>query len=143
MGIFRPLRESARQAKILIWTHLWPPKTKELSDLYDTLFRTADLILRKYNPCGFSSAKGCRNGAYCCEPCDHLGSRGCAVKSLPCKLWLCHAARHWSPECAASLDALEVIARSYGLIGYAKETKKQILRKAVVWNTPYLRPIVW
>ena len=90
---------------------------ERLSSLYDELYERASLVLAKYDPCRIRDGE-CLRGEPCCGGCDHLSEeKGCVVKSLACKLWLCHRAKEVFPECAAVLDELKKIARSNRFLG--------------------------
>lgn len=65
----------------------------ERSFIYDDLFEEADNLFKEYNPCKVKNGK-CVRGEPCCasadEKCTHLDlPKGCNIKSLTCKLWLC------------------------------------------------------
>lgn len=69
---------------------------EKLSIKYDRLYEKADRLFKKHNPCQFIDGlciKNRKNGGVsngCChESCDHLGPRGCTIKSLGCKLFTC------------------------------------------------------
>lgn len=70
--------------------------------LYDELYDKADEIGRQNNPCNIKvqgNLVTCRWCPYwCCEGCRHNGPKGCRVKSLSCKLYLCHRAMKYVPE---------------------------------------------
>ena len=69
---------------------------------YDHIYEKADNLFKEYNPCQFVDDL-CVNNRYnnyselqingCCgtrsKPCEHFGSKGCAVKALGCKLHIC------------------------------------------------------
>jgi hypothetical protein len=55
-----------------------------------------------------------------------LSNKGCSVKALSCKLWLCDEARKKYPACTGDLDALSEIAGRYELLGY-RTCKKDVL----------------
>jgi hypothetical protein len=88
-------------------------KAKE--ELYEVLFRIADQTLDHFNPCDWKNGK-CRrmrsikDDAGCCSACIHLGKKGCTVKSLACKLWLCGKAADPFKACVAELRMLRLIA---------------------------------
>lgn len=98
------------------------PSVQQLSALYDLYYMEADTILKKYNPCQISDdGKSCTGGKPCCygnyssdyckhegdgSNCPHLGERGCTVKSLACKIWLCGTATRANPECDEELRRL-------------------------------------
>lgn len=72
-----------------------------IQNSYDDLYRRADEILAKHNPCqirqeldGTVSCHDTRTNTYrkdqlCCNGCEHLSISGCRVHSLACKMWLC------------------------------------------------------
>ena len=51
----------------------------------------------------------------CCEGCEHLGPKGCAVKSLYCKLWLCDNEPRVFKECKTELKILSQVAKYCGI----------------------------
>ena len=62
--------------------------------LYDKLYKIADFLLKKHNPCKFSNGKcgGSKSHMFkegCCVGCNYLKEDGCSVKALYCKLWVC------------------------------------------------------
>jgi hypothetical protein len=111
---------------------------------YDRLYAAAELVLKSANPCGFGESHatggkcaGCpvANGradsssitreALCCTACKHHGPKGCRVKSLVCKLWLCKAAIKRSPAASDQLLALHHQAiRVFGWHWYWKNTRQ-------------------
>jgi len=98
---------------------------EHLSRLYDDLYEKAMMILLEYDPCRIKDDR-CLRGEPCCDECGHLSKeKGCMVKSLACKLWLCDEAREVFPECAAALDELEKLATNHRLLGY-RASKKDI-----------------
>ncbi len=69
---------------------------KKLSIEYDRFYEEADKLFKKYNPCKFKDGKCIcnRNNTYpskngCCGMCRYLNSKGCTIKSLGCKLYIC------------------------------------------------------
>jgi len=80
-------------------------KTKaELEREYDQLYEEADELLKKYDPCDVVNGECAAYRAkfyttnFCCDGCRHLSSKGCRVKSLACKLWLCPIAQNNLPR---------------------------------------------
>lgn len=72
--------------------------TTELSALYDRVYDIADRLFKKHNPCnvqiidggiGCNSRKTNIKYGLCCASCKHLSDKGCTVKCLPCKLFVC------------------------------------------------------
>ena len=66
---------------------------------YDEIYKEYNDLLKEYNPCnihikeniltcnGVSSLNN--DGLLCCGGCKHLSKKGCRVKALSCKIWLC------------------------------------------------------
>ncbi len=83
--------------------------TVELSALYDRIYDIADRLIKKYNPCNICIKNNKTLCTYytidkhdefylpqnklCCLYCSkgYWSKRGCTVKSLGCKLFLCQA----------------------------------------------------
>lgn len=81
---------------------------EQQKEVYDALYYLADLMLEKHNPCNIikkedktidpifsvTCIRDRRHiGNYsstCCSSCHHLGAKGCTVKALGCKLFLCN-----------------------------------------------------
>ncbi|MDR3328754.1 MAG: hypothetical protein LBS63_01420 [Prevotellaceae bacterium] len=72
---------------------------------YAQQYRSISALLRTIDPCevrtvgGVPQCTGNRAGdadadvgTLCCTGCHHLSAKGCRVKSLGCKMWLCTAA---------------------------------------------------
>ena len=81
------------------------PKAKlsvaELSALYDRIYDIADRLLKKHNPCNIRTEGTKVSCTYrlcetrlCCGGCDKYWDKGCTVKALGCKLFLCGAVRN-------------------------------------------------
>lgn len=71
------------------------------------------------------SSKGTDKG--CCEECRHLSARGCTVRSLACKLWLCE--ENPAPkECVAELKALRLVAEYSGIPCNIRKSKEENFR---------------
>ncbi len=66
-----------------------------MSALYDRIYDIADRLLKKYNPCNINikSQPYCTGDKpqiqLCCGSCKHW-NKGCTIKSLVCKLFLCY-----------------------------------------------------
>lgn len=127
----------------------------KLSALYDALYDKGVAALKEYNPCNIRMLEGvviC-NGGYsrkdgkinwtmlrsCCAGCKHLGTEGCATKSLSCKVWLCSAVK-WgvdstysegavkaNPEIVVTLAQLEQQARNGGIRLGFRQTKAEAI----------------
>lgn len=93
------------------------PEIRFRSELYDVLYETADSILKKYDPCGFKNGI-CKAGGNCCEGCKYLSKKGCTVKALSCKIWLCESAKKNNPECASALNSLGSVCQKFDLYGF-------------------------
>ena len=72
--------------------------------LYDLVYNKADKLFKEYNPCKIKCKKnniscimhsvGRPNNKLCCYSCEkHWSDKGCTIKCLYCKLYLCDAAR--------------------------------------------------
>lgn len=57
--------------------------------MHDRLYKHANKLIRKYNPCKIKNGK-CLRGKPCCDNCNHLTENGCAINCLMCKLYLCY-----------------------------------------------------
>ena len=69
-------------------------KMKTISDkeaLYDRLYVIGDFLLKKHNPCKIKKGKcsGPFRTEFCCDDCRYIINKGCSIKCLWCKLWLC------------------------------------------------------
>lgn len=95
--------------------------------LAQQLSLAADVLLLHDDPCQVTSGR-CRRGETCCsretylapadQPCPLLGTRGCKVSNLACKLWFCETAwRVLTPESREAYLALERVAKTFGLFG--------------------------
>ena len=94
-------------------------------ELYDRLYDIGNFLLKKYNPC--SIKRGTCNGPYatsfCCDGCKYKTSKGCSVKSLWCKLWLC-GIKHpnkireqfYTLSCIAYINGLSMPRESKGTV---------------------------
>ncbi len=106
-------------------------KAKE--ELYDILFDIGQQTLSYYNPCDWKNGK-CRrmrsskNDEGCCEGCKHLSRKGCTVKSLACKLWLCAAEADPFSECETELKILRLVADHCGVPYQIRKSKEENFR---------------
>lgn len=76
-------------------------------EYYNELYASFQQLLDDYNPCEFNSEGECRryqsgmrwgdDDKACCGGCNHLSDKGCKVKSLWCKGWLCGWVRDQMP----------------------------------------------
>ena len=100
--------------------------------LYDILLAIGQQTLDYYNPCDWRNGK-CRrmrsskDDEGCCEGCEHLSSKGCAVQSLGCKLWLCEGQRNMFRQCEIGLKFLRQVADDFGIPHEFRRSKKENL----------------
>ena len=85
----------------MVQTTTTQPNIAELSALYDRIYDIADRLLKKHNPCNihkdgkrFSCTYRLCGTRLCCGKCHKYWDKGCTVKALGCKLFLCGAIRH-------------------------------------------------
>jgi hypothetical protein len=119
---------------------------EELSRIYDELYEQADQLLKTYNPCEFGGEQGCvrnrlkHNREYCCVGCRYLGAKGCSVKALLCKLWIC-------PELSVLIEGsvfmvkvreLRNEAEKWGLL-YFRASKEDVF---VIKKNPIAVPVL-
>ena len=104
--------------------------TQELSDLYDFLYQEGCDILKESNPCKFNKhgkceemKKGYTDG--CCIGCEHLFTKGCNVKALSCKLWLCSYSEKENSKLFLRLKVLSIVHWENHLNGF-RLSKEQI-----------------
>jgi len=108
-------------------------KFERLSVLYDRLYEEAGLILARHDPCKIEKGR-CFEGNPCCDDCGYLSKKkGCTVKSLICKLFLCNEARKKFPQCAAALDVLKKIAAEKNLLVF-RSSREDIFSQYEVIN---------
>lgn len=87
---------------------------KERKKLYDRLYDIGNFLLKKYNPCKIKD-NDCAATFYsfCCSDCKYLTNKGCSVKCLWCKLWMCDAGSDylrgqlWILNAVARINSLE------------------------------------
>ena len=86
-----------------------------LEGVYQNLFKIANDLIQKYNPCdpqnGMCSRHREHGGEnFCCDRCKHLTPEGCDTQSLACKMWLCgYAADKLPKEARETLKSLNTI----------------------------------
>lgn len=94
-------------------------KIKYKMYLYNILYLVGSIIIKIFNPCKIRltpSGITCENDyGLCCNRCRHLSDKGCAVKALSCKLWLCEIASYKHPKIAIILKKLTKIAIRYNI----------------------------
>lgn len=124
---------------------------KGLSRLYDALYKAGQKLLDQYQPCNITPTEeikimyGGRKRRLmlcdgheeprfcCCGGCRHLGHKGCLVKALGCKLWMCSVGQKWEkhPELERSLRRLRTIAVRHNLM-MVRGTKGYSIRTAML-----------
>jgi DUF1680 family protein len=89
----------------------------------------ADLFLSFYSPCKVKDGRCVSkdmNSFSCCynnilnnntNPCEYLGEKGCTIRTLGCKLYLCPDAREVETDCAEIFDLLYKIVDKYKIYG--------------------------
>jgi hypothetical protein len=86
---------------------------------HDDAYKRGQAVLAKYNPCAlrkeadgtyscYESRTKKEKQAGCCEGCEHLGSDGCTVQAVACKLWLCHTVKGTSEGHDAATELFEI-----------------------------------
>ena len=83
--------------------------------LYDRLYRHADKLIKKHNPCEIKDGK-CIDGVPCCNECPHLGERGCTVECLECKVFLCGTANEHFRQLYRILKRIQIQAYRHNLL---------------------------
>ena len=102
--------------------------------LQNKLCDVVDILLAYYNPCGIKVGGICNSvtgKVFCCHNtnyesvtggCVFLSDKGCKVKSLGCKVWLCNEIFDSIPrELKLTLKAIEIVDRVFQLSSYAPE----------------------
>ena len=84
-------------------------------ELYDRLYKAADFICKKHNPCGINNSTCKASINFCCSGCKHLTKQGCNTNALYCRLWLCSGSAY-TKTVACQLHTLKTIASYYGLL---------------------------
>ena len=115
---------TSSKKKFLDNRHLLIRKTiKEKMVLYHKLCNISNFLLRKYNPCKFS--KGTCDGLNkisCCIECKYLiDGKGCTVKALQCRLYLCYDVRE--DHLHEQLGKLQSIASVNNLVHYRESAE--------------------
>ena len=105
---------------------------KDKSKLYDRLYEVGDFLLKKYNPCGIKNGKCIRPDSpeFCCGGCEYLIVRGCSVKSLSCKLWLCVFIDDKASVLSRQLLTLSYL-QSVNDLWSARKSKEEVIRNIV------------
>jgi len=115
--------------------------TKQKLQLHDRLYRRADKLIKRYNPCRIEGEECLRGRNPCCDECKYLGKKGCTVKSLMCKLHLCFKVRYLSPKLSRMLSRIENQAFGYNILlvrGSREDVAKQLKflerKRGKKWN---------
>lgn len=101
-----------------------------LNRKYDELYAEGQRLLDKYKPCAVVPGTLCHHGQFCCAGCNYLSSKGCTVKSLWCKLWLCRTAREHRPKVAKRFFKMKAEASKMGFTFFGRASKKMNLARA-------------
>jgi hypothetical protein len=100
-------------------------------ELYDILFNIGQQIIDHYGPCDWRHGKCSRmrssepDTEVCCKGCEHLDEKGCTVKSLACKLWLCGNLSNGFKECMTELKILRTVADYCGVPYGDRKSKEE------------------
>lgn len=98
---------------------------KQKIELHDRLYRHADKLIKKHNPCEVKNGK-CIYGEFCCNDCEHLTKNGCSVNCLMCKLHLCWFA---SSNLSLSKTLGRVLLKAYRHnIVHFRHSREQIVK---------------
>lgn len=112
---------------------------------YSEIYAEYDELLKKYNICnirrnekGITVCNGCNDeeedGKLCCRGCRHLSKKGCRVKSLSCKIWLCYTSIERFCKTASKEDIIYFFGmkeylhqqiRIHNIHHHIRESKKQ------------------
>ena len=119
------------------------------SQYYNVLYDAFNELLKEYNPCRFNERGECAryqaglrwpdaNDTACCggsstsngKPCKYLTPKGCRVKSLWCKSWLCSWVRERVPRgFYLQWRHLERLAyNEFRVHHFGRDTKQTIMR---------------
>ena len=98
---------------------------KQRMALHDRLYRHADNIIKKRNPCKIEG-KYCLCGKNpCCDYCNYLTEKGCSVECLRCKLYLCYRVQETDPKAHKMLKRLQKQAHRHDLL-FARNSKEEL-----------------
>lgn len=92
---------------------------KQWKRKYYYLYNKANKLIKDVNPCKWKNDR-CdehnNTSSGCCGACKYLSNKGCTVKALQCKLWLCSYLHKKYPELSKALNELWRVAnRNLGL----------------------------
>lgn len=105
---------------------------KQKIKLHDRLYRHADRLIKKYNPCEVKNGK-CLDGDFCCGSCEHLTENGCSVNCLSCKLHLCWMARAKFYTLNRTLERMSQKACYHNILGI-RQSREQVIKKLQSWE---------
>jgi len=76
--------------------------TKYKMYLYDLLYLISSILIKIVNPCKIQKNSNRETVCIstrgpCCNRCKHLSTKGCTVKALSCKLYLCLVGKYSHP----------------------------------------------
>lgn len=112
-------------------------------EIYSKLYRIAQSILKRENPCQIRKAEdgvvSCRNTRQrhgfksgggpdpelCCGGCRNLSATGCTTDSLWCKTWTCSTLQREVPDVAEALRYIETASRRSNLPLYIRTGKDE------------------
>lgn len=92
--------------------------------IYDKLYQAGQKLFDHHDPCKFVNGK-CSKGQHCCSRCKYLKKKGCTVKALYCKLWLCYYEK--DPQLYDRLAFLRHIKHNANIVFIARASKKETL----------------
>ena len=107
---------------------------RQFLNLYDAIYIIADRLIKQTNPCQHDKNGICHedrlfnNGIKrgCCGGCKYLTSKGCRVKCLECKVWLCESMTEQYPILVSKLQKLTNIIDKYELGYNIRISKKEV-----------------
>jgi len=101
-------------------------KSKDRQALSEKICHQVDEILEKEEPCKFYKNGSCigyrmsgdTEFKNCCKSCRYLGVKGCTIKCMGCKFWLCLAAENnLSAEAKEKIQIIKNEAYDNGFTG--------------------------
>jgi hypothetical protein len=98
---------------------------KQKIQLYDRLYKHADKLIKKHNPCKIENGK-CVLGKPCCKNCRYLTKNGCSVECLMCKLYLCWKTRQDFCKLNKTLFQMKKKAWRHGLLQFRNSREETI-----------------
>lgn len=98
---------------------------KDRKKLYNRLYDISNFLLKKYNPCKIENDHCIMSKNFCCIGCKYLTNKGCSVKCLWCKLWMCGAG---SDHLRKQLWTLNSISR-LNFLEYPRASKERAMKE--------------